>query len=1372
MIHLSEVVPVTDIATVALRIPARQSWPLMSMQTANYLNLDILFHRDGDHYTVRARNSVGSESSRAQSFMVPFTPQEREMLTGDMPDPGHLNVTPQQVGQRLYEALFQGEIRDLLVRSHEQAHTLAGLRLRLHLNDTAELALLPWEYLYDAKEARFLALTARLSIVRYLALGEPPQALQVDPPLRVLVVLANPADIFPQLDVEAEWQQLQTVLAPLVDQGIIELVRLPRPTRNALADHLEQYPVHVLHFVGHGNHDAASGEGGLYLVNEAGAADFVPASVLQVLLADTRDRRNALRLAFLNGCLTGRSAQVDPFAGTAQQLVQHGVPAVIAMQYSVTDGAATELAHRFYRALARSYPVDAALAQARKGIYIQGNYLEWGTPVLFLRAPDGQLFTVAGAEKLSPLLPDVECPYRGLEVFEAEHAPLYFGRENMIQRLLAKVAETNFIAVVGPSGSGKSSLVRAGLIPALAKGALTGSAQWAVATLRPGSDPVRSLISALLQLGDPQTDYASRIAEVRRLANMLMADDLPLADLLDPLHERHPGLVLVVDQFEESFTLCSDVQARDKFFEALLTAASQDRIKVIVTLRANYLGNVLQVQTLGQIISSGQINVLPMTQAEQRDAIEKPALAVGRSFESGLLERIHDDLKRTRGDLPVLQFTLQTLWEYQTADGLFTHAAYQDIGEVSGALARHASTVINGLTPDERARTQRLFRKLVRIDDEEQEIAKLLEHATNRRININDLDGNTQSLIQDRLVRSHLVVTGRNEATGEDAVELAHEALIRHWPLLGDWLIENLQDKRTHQSLSDAVHIWERYNRDRSLLYRGRRLHEALRWQRTHPDETDAREAEFLKKSKRLRLGMRVGAVGVTVAILVLLSTLLISRDQPAEKMPANHFNIAVAGFEVVPLHGMAQSQLAELQKEADGFAQNIADTLANNKESNIESILGKKVTVWGPKDFNIKLSDTANIERSMRDRNIDLLVYGKWLQYQGRLWKIQPYFSIANDQFQDRLPEIAKGKFGTAIDHLPGTADDEVRQTLEERVEVLNRLMRGMSYYSKFNVEGYESANAVFCADEENKFLNGQDILNLYCGHTYLMLAWSNRENTLLRKQLIEKGLDAFHNGLLLNPESTRLRVDMGNGLAHLGWPLNNECSNGDPDILQEAEQILLQAVDDETQLDTISSTTLLAAQISLGKIYFWLGRCYFLEQRLEYWSLSEAHFRQGLQLSASFSNDVQRYMAKACVFALNPLSTYQSIEKLFSNCSSIAYPSHFERRTIAQAYIGLGDLSLNLWAFDIDLDQWGNAFKYYNEGTKILIEIGDDEAIKNAEAVAYRSIPILLQGKCDWPESIAKDVDLFVIELFPEPERIRTKILSRVGCDYVLTK
>ena len=844
MIHLSEVVPVTDLATVALRIPARQSWPLMSMQTANYLNLDILFHRDGDHYTVRARNSVGSESSRAQSFMVPFTPQEREMLTGDMPDPGYLNVTPQQVGQRLYEALFQGEIRDLLVRSHEQARTLAGLRLRLHLNDTAELALLPWEYLYDAKEARFLALTARLSIVRYLALGEPPQALQVDPPLRVLVVLANPTDIFPQLDVAAEWQQLQTVLAPLVDQGIVELIQLPQPTRNALADHLEQYPVHVLHFVGHGNHDAASGEGGLYLVNEAGAADFVPASVLQVLLADTRDRRNALRLAFLNGCLTGRSAQVDPFAGTAQQLVQHGVPAVIAMQYSVTDGAATELAHRFYRALARSYPVDAALAQARKGIYIQGNYLEWGTPVLFLRAPDGQLFTVAGAEKLSPLLPDVECPYRGLEVFEAEHAPFYFGRENMIQRLLAKVAETNFIAVVGPSGSGKSSLVRAGLIPALAKGALTGSAQWAVAMLRPGSDPIRSLISALLQLGDPQTDYASRIAEVRRLANMLMADELPLADLLDPLNERHSGLLLVVDQFEEAFNPSQNLQMRTKFFTALLVAATHDRVKVILTLRADFWGHMLDDKELGKPADAGQINVLAMTRNERCAAVENPAQAVGRHFEKGLVSLILDELETEPGELPLLEFALTELWERQSVEGVFTHSSYLAIGKVGGAIARRADEILQQLNEYERHKMRTLFTRLVRVARPEEGTQD-----TKQRIPLNEVDEETQALVQ-RLASARLLVTGTDSETGEPQIEIAHEALIRRWQVLKEWLNSDREYLLWRQRLRVLQESWQRSGKGRDGLLSGALLNEAEVQAENHIYNLDSQEQAYITISR------------------------------------------------------------------------------------------------------------------------------------------------------------------------------------------------------------------------------------------------------------------------------------------------------------------------------------------------------------------------------------------------------------------------------------------------------------------------------------------------------------------------------------------
>lgn len=202
-------------------------------------------------------------------------------------------------------------------------------------------------------------------------------------------MISNPVDVV-ALDVEAEWQKIHGALEPLVDQGLVQLIRLERATLATLQRQLRQGNYHIVHFVGHGGIDRRSGERVLYLEDERGRAHPVGGDHLGAILCDHR----SLRLALLNACEGARADGSDPFAGVAQHLVYQGIPAIIAMQFEITDGAAITLTQEFYEALADGYPVEAALAEARKAIFVMGNDVEWGTPVLYSRASEGVLFRV------------------------------------------------------------------------------------------------------------------------------------------------------------------------------------------------------------------------------------------------------------------------------------------------------------------------------------------------------------------------------------------------------------------------------------------------------------------------------------------------------------------------------------------------------------------------------------------------------------------------------------------------------------------------------------------------------------------------------------------------------------------------------------------------------------------------------------------------------------------------------------------------------------------------------------------------------------------------------------------------------------------
>jgi hypothetical protein len=293
-----------------------------------------------------------------------------------------------QFGQALFDALMNGGLRDLYYKSRREALQQGkGLRIKLRIQSPA-LSALPWEFLYDPHEAEFVCLSRKTPIVRYVHLDHPIVPLSISPPLRILAMVATPSDR-EALDVDREKQRMERVVECL--RGLVELVWLEGQTWRALQAAMRQGPWHLFHFTGHGGFDTNGGEGFLVLADEQGRSFPLSATQLGRLLAD----HTSLRLAVLNACEGARGSARDVFSSAAMVLVRRGIPAVLAMQYEITDRAAVEFARAFYEALIDGTPVDAAVAEARKAISMAiGHTVEWATPVLYLRAPDGALFTV------------------------------------------------------------------------------------------------------------------------------------------------------------------------------------------------------------------------------------------------------------------------------------------------------------------------------------------------------------------------------------------------------------------------------------------------------------------------------------------------------------------------------------------------------------------------------------------------------------------------------------------------------------------------------------------------------------------------------------------------------------------------------------------------------------------------------------------------------------------------------------------------------------------------------------------------------------------------------------------------------------------
>ena len=375
------------------------------MTNFSYLNFDVQIQRAGDTNYRLLVEAPSGETIRAP-FELPFSELELEnfLLKAGPTRRGVRRAETAEVdaakrfGEKLYDALFTADVRSVLQSSLDQArqhsessHERVGVRLRLRLAEVPELAGVPWEYIYNPSLNRFLALSTETPLVRYLDMPERIRPVTVVQPLRVLVMVAGPSD-YARLDVRQEWLNLNTAVADLQQAGLVQLDLLEAPTLTGLQRQLRHDDYHIFHFIGHGAFNRSAADGLLVLEDDDGRGRAVSGQDLAMLLHD----HTPLRLAVLNACEGALSANDDPFAGVAQSLVQGGLPAVIAMQFEITDRAAIVFAHEFYRSLADGYPVDAALTEARKMMLTEsrGSGLEWGTPVLYMRSPDGRIFNL------------------------------------------------------------------------------------------------------------------------------------------------------------------------------------------------------------------------------------------------------------------------------------------------------------------------------------------------------------------------------------------------------------------------------------------------------------------------------------------------------------------------------------------------------------------------------------------------------------------------------------------------------------------------------------------------------------------------------------------------------------------------------------------------------------------------------------------------------------------------------------------------------------------------------------------------------------------------------------------------------------------
>lgn len=388
--------------------------PLMK----SYLNFDLLLLPSTDGYMAHVSNSpVGQDSHR---FDYPFTKAELDhflkLIVSPRSNSQQLTVPSTdesasmdhvQFGTRLFETIFAGPVGTLFERSLDMVEGKGqGLRIRVRVDENIpEISILPWEYLYLPSFGRFPALSDHTPIVRYMELAQAEEKLAIRPPLRMLVVVSHPTDLNLS-GVEEEWKRLQEALKTLVDRNLIVLERLESATPSALLRRLRRSQsdgeIHILHFIGASYFDENGHVGGLWFETETGTQNAIMAEQLALLLYDHR----SLRLIFLSTYAESQRRTFEAFNTVAQTLVRQRMPAVLAMQFQVSNEAAIALSYEFYQALSDGLAVDAAVAEARKAIFIQGKLMEWGAPVLFMRSPDGNIFDDTKIGKAAASVPD------------------------------------------------------------------------------------------------------------------------------------------------------------------------------------------------------------------------------------------------------------------------------------------------------------------------------------------------------------------------------------------------------------------------------------------------------------------------------------------------------------------------------------------------------------------------------------------------------------------------------------------------------------------------------------------------------------------------------------------------------------------------------------------------------------------------------------------------------------------------------------------------------------------------------------------------------------------------------------------------------
>ncbi|MGF1540620.1 MAG: CHAT domain-containing protein [Pleurocapsa sp.] len=658
---------------------------------------------------------------------------------------------------------------------------------------------------------------------------KPPKSPIIRPKVRILAILGSSKHI----DLEQERHFLDN-LPDAETEFLIQPSRLEFDRQLWDAKGWD-----VLFFAGHSQ---TEGETGRIYLNESQKNNSLTVEQLEEALKAAIDK--GLKLAIFNSC---------DGLGLANALGKLNIPQVIVMREPVPNRVAQEFFKHFLEVFAlQRLSLYQSVKQARRKLQgLENEYPGASWLPVICQNPAVESPTWLNLGGIPP------CPYRGLFAFREQDTDFFYGRNRFVKDLLAAVNKQSLVAVVGPSGSGKSSVIFAGLIPQLRQ---DKNIHWQIASFRPGNNPFEALAVALAPLYYRQQNresdsfpsqsisvveqtLESKLRPSVKALSQIIQSSVKISSFNSFVSVRVQRFVLVIDQFEELYTLCPKSERQLFLNQLLYTIQHTPAFTLVITLRVDFFGSAISFSGLSNALKEAVYNLSAMNYEELQSAIEQPAAQMQVRLEQGLIDKLISDVWKQPGNLPLLEFALTQLWSRQS-NGWLTHQAYAEIGGVELALVNHAEAIYAKLSSQDRQRMQQVFMQLVQLAEK--------NTATRRLATRDEVKPENWDLVS-YLADARLVMTNRNPLTGNETVEIVHEALINYWGRLEAWLQVDGEFRRWQEQLRIATGQWENSDRDRGALLHGKLLADAEYWQQQRFNDLSSQDRYFIEQSLQLQ---------------------------------------------------------------------------------------------------------------------------------------------------------------------------------------------------------------------------------------------------------------------------------------------------------------------------------------------------------------------------------------------------------------------------------------------------------------------------------------------------------------------------------------